>query len=382
MAQSVQSFFQQFAPEHEPDGGQAAGAQSPQTAAPPVPRVDKAQLTAERRKQEKAAKTKLKREEAKARKKLRQQEQREQEASRRKAKKAAETSIKHQASALSSLESAFKSDNPASMMEALAEATGFPDIAEKRAAVQQKFDKIMSEALGELLPVVEVQDLQAAHNATLKYAHYPGEVAEVCKQLRAKIVQAKAELKNAVAAEDFSALSLAIETYNNGGRIVQKEMKDARLKRSALLTNCARELASMAHENAQNNSKQNKQQSKKEKLSTAKQIASKLKKYADYPAEGSIGESIATLREMLNTRQAEEAEKRRLADLQRAKEEAIRAKEEAKQMQEEEEARFWAEQDAKQKAEELELSLQWEVGRRTFLSHKGAIVVILSCVCT
>eukprot|EP01043_Picozoa_sp_COSAG02_P015515 COSAG02_NODE_663_length_18741_cov_9.083682_13_plen_568_part_00 len=325
-----------------------------------IPLVDPA-VAAERaaakkaKEERKRAAQKAKREEAKLRKRAAAEERKAAEAEARKQKKELEQAGKRGKALCGKLRSSLSALDPRLMWTALADADRFqaqfadvdlPAVAQEVEAIAKLRVDVKTAYTAQALQAVEAMtnlldsdaDLGAVCSAVDTFDSFSNDstVEAIRGVLLNKVDAAKTELREAAAAAEgrpaaFAELNSIIEKYASHSRILYAEIRDAKTTKSSLLSQCARELGGLVHKST-----------KKGSTVTAAQIEKKLAQYDGFPEEGSIGESMSTLRPLLAKTRKEEEAKAKVKAAQKAKEDALRAKKERAEQQAKEDAEFWA----------------------------------------
>ena len=342
--------------------------------APVDPAVLAERAAAKKAKEErKRAAQKAKREEAKLKKKAAAEERKAAEASARKHKKDLEQAGKRGKALCGKLRGALASRDAKMMWLALADAQRFEDqfgssevssvaqeveaVVKLRVEVKAAYTTLALEAITEMTPLLDASedDLGAVASAVLRYAAFAEDstVEAIRGVLLTKLDVVKTALREAIAAAEgrpasFAQLNATIEKYAGHARILSAEIRDAKAAKSTLLSQCARELGGLAYAST-----------KKSNTVTVAQIEKKLTLYDGYPEEGSIGESMAKLRPLLVTKRKEEEAKAKAIAAQKAKEAALKAKQERAEQQAKEEADFWAKHEQETIEQQVQQDRQW-----------------------
>lgn len=340
------------ADENKPDGRRDAPVVDPVVAAE--------RAAAKKAKDEKKrAAQKAKREEAKLKKRAAAEARKAAEAEARKQKKDLEQAGKRGKALCSKLRGALSALDPRLMLIALADADRFvaqfaeadlPAVAQEveeigklRVNVKAAYTTQALEAIEEMTTLLDSDaDLGAVSSAVNRYASFSEDstVEAIRGVLLTKVDAAKTELRDAVAAAEgrpaaFAELNSTIEKYAGHARILQAEIREAKAAKSALLSQCARELGGLVHKSTKRGSSV-----------TAGQMEEKMALFADFPEEGSIGESMSKIRPLLAKKRREEEAKAKAIAVQKAKDAALKAKKERAEQQAKEDAEFWAQHEA------------------------------------
>ena len=308
---------------------------------------------------------KAKRDEAKLKKRAAAEARKAAEAEARKQKKELDQAGKRGKALCGKLRSSLAGRDPRLMWTALADADRFqaqfdgvdlPAVAQEVEAIAKLHVDVKAaytaqalEAIEAMTNLLDSDDLGAVSSAVNLYDAFSEDstVEAIRGVLLNKVDAAKTELRDAAAAADrrpvaFANLNATIEKYASHSRVLFAEIRDAKTTRSTLLSQCAKELGGLVHKSA-----------KKGSTVTAAQIEKKLAQYEGFPEEGSIGESMSTLRPLLAKIRKEEDAKAKAIAAQKAKEDGLRAKKQRAEQQAKEDAEFWAAHEQATLAEQM-----------------------------